>query len=87
MPAILVGRHMEGDLGGAELVARSRQWVRFSGSVSTVSAAFRTEFHKYEDGGRVRFANTVAPSVPVALAKVVAGVRGFNNFGLKPLHR
>ena len=68
-------------------VARGRQFVSFSGSASVAGKAFHTEFHQYKDNGKVRFANAQEPSVPLALAQVVAGVRGFNNFGLKPFYR
>ncbi len=68
-------------------IARGRQFVTFSGSAGAVSKAFHTEFHQYEYKGKARFANTQDPSVPLALAKAVAGIRGFNNFGLKPFHR
>ncbi|HXJ39736.1 MAG TPA: protease pro-enzyme activation domain-containing protein, partial [Bryobacteraceae bacterium] len=68
-------------------VARGRQWVSFTGSAAAAGRAFRTEFRQYRSGGRVRFANSREPSVPLALDRVVAGVHGFNNFGLKPLHR
>ncbi|NDJ11560.1 MAG: peptidase S8 [Acidobacteriia bacterium] len=70
-----------------DTVARGRQFVSFHGSVGAVARAFRTEFHKYDDNGRTRFANSREPSVPLAMDSLVAGVRGFNNFGLKPLHR
>lgn len=70
-----------------DTVARGRQFISFHGSAGEVARAFRTEFHKYNDNGRVRFANSREPSVPLAMERLVAGVRGFNNFGLKPLHR
>jgi uncharacterized protein (TIGR03437 family) len=61
-------------------VARGRRWITFSGSAVTVGRSFRTEFHRYLTDGAVHFANATAPSVPEALAEVVAGIEGLNDF-------
>jgi uncharacterized protein (TIGR03437 family) len=65
-------------------VARGRHWITFSGSVEKVSAALHTDFHRYSINGETHFANVSDPSVPAALAGVVAGFTGFNDFRLKP---
>ncbi len=69
------------------MVARGGQAITFSGSIGAVSKAFRTEFHRFEVGSKTHFANTKEPSVPLALERVVSGVRGFNDFRLAPLLR
>jgi len=54
-------------------VARGRHWITFSGTAASVGRGFRTEFHRYATDGEMHFANATAPSIPEALADVVAG--------------
>ena len=65
-------------------VARGRHWITFSGTAARMSAALRTEFHRYVVTGETHFANASDPSVPAALSGVVAGFTGLNDFRLKP---
>ena len=67
-------------------VARGRHWITFSGTAGQVGRAFRTEIRRYEVNGRLHVANASEPSVPEALADVVAGVEGLNDFGMEPLY-
>lgn len=68
-------------------VARSRIWIEFSGTARQVQDAFHTEIHQYLQNGAVHYANATNPSVPAALANVVLGMRGLNNFRLKPRNK
>jgi len=65
-------------------VARGRTSVFFSGTVSQIETVFRTEMHRYLVKGERHFANAVDPSVPAALAGVVAGVGRLHDFAPKP---
>ena len=65
-------------------VARGRNWVAVNGDASRIETAFRTEIHQYLVKGDRHFANSTQPSVPAALAGVVAGIRGLNDFRMKP---
>jgi subtilase family serine protease len=67
-------------------VARSRNMIRFSGTVSQVEQAFATQMHYYQSGGTRHFAPSTALSVPAAIASVVAGVRNLNDFRPRPQH-
>jgi hypothetical protein len=60
--------------------ARGRNWVSFSGTADQVSRAFHTPIHRYESNGQTHYANTAEPSVPSALADVVGGFLGLNDF-------
>jgi subtilase family serine protease len=61
-------------------VARGRHWITFSGSARQAGRAFRTEFHRFTAGGASHFANATPPQIPVALAGVVSGLVGLNDF-------
>ncbi|HEV1285700.1 MAG TPA: protease pro-enzyme activation domain-containing protein [Bryobacteraceae bacterium] len=61
-------------------VARSNNWVAFSGSAAQVTSALHTAIHQFEVNGRMHFANTQAPAVPEALSDVVGGFLGLNDF-------
>src|SRR5580698_7011009 len=61
-------------------VARGRHWITFSGSAVNVGRAFGTEIHSYVVNGERHFANATEPSIPAALAGVVGGFRGLNDF-------
>jgi subtilase family serine protease len=67
-------------------VARSRNMIRFSGTVNQVEQAFSTQMHYYQSGGARHFAPSTALSVPAALAPVVAGLRNLDNFRPRPQH-
>jgi uncharacterized protein (TIGR03437 family) len=61
-------------------VARGRNWVAFNGTAEQVSRAFHTPIHRFQANGRKHYANTAEPSVPAALAGVVGGFLGLNDF-------
>ena len=63
--------------------ARSGNWIGFSGTATQVSTALRTPVHYFQVDGQKHFSNTTAPSVPEALAGVISGFRGLNDFRLK----
>ncbi len=65
-------------------VARSRTWMVFSGTARQVEDAFRTEIHHYFLDGKNHFAIAAEPSIPQALADVVTGVDGLDDFQPEP---
>lgn len=65
-------------------LARARNWIAFSGTATQSSHALHTSFHSFQVDGETHFANTSAPSVPEALADVVGGFLGLNDFRLRP---
>src|SRR2546427_4571621 len=71
------GFHVEG-------VPASRNMITFSGTAQQVEMSLYTEMHRYVVNGKEHYANAGEPSIPAALAEVVSGFRGMNNFQLKP---
>jgi subtilase family serine protease len=67
-----------------EQVSPAGNAIRFSGNMGGVRAAFQTEIHQYETGGKMHKANATEPSIPAALAPVVRGVAALNNFHPQP---
>ena len=67
-----------------DYVARSRTFVAFSGVAEQVQNTFQTEIHRYNLDGEIHFANSRDASIPAALAGVVAGIRGLDDFYAKP---
>jgi uncharacterized protein (TIGR03437 family) len=65
--------------------ARGRNWVAFSGTAGQVSRALGTPIHRFEVNGKMHFANTAEIAVPEALADVIDGFLGLNDFYLQPL--
>jgi uncharacterized protein (TIGR03437 family) len=65
-------------------VARGRSWIVVNGTAAQVESAFQTEIHNYSVDGEIHFANASAPSVPAAFGLVIRGIRGLNDFRLKP---
>lgn len=65
-------------------VARGRNWIAVNGEAANIERAFQTEIHQYLVKGQMHFANAADPSVPAAIASVVTGVRGLNDFRMKP---
>ncbi|MGC2193556.1 MAG: S53 family peptidase [Terriglobales bacterium] len=61
-------------------VARGRTQVWFTGSVTQIEAAFRTEMHRYRVKGETHFANGVELAVPAALSRVVLGFHNLDDF-------
>ena len=58
--------------------------ISFSGNIAAVERAFQTQIHDYSVNGEKHFANATQISIPSAFAGTVAGVRGLNDFRLKP---
>lgn len=65
-------------------VARGRNWITFSGTAAQVQNAFGTEIHRYNVNGEMHVANSTAPRIPAALAGVVTGIHGLDDFHLEP---
>ncbi len=65
-------------------IPASRNAVSFSGSAAQVAAAFGTSIHRYSQNGEEHYANLTEPSIPAALAGVISGVAGLNDFRPKP---
>ena len=65
-------------------VSQSNNSISFSGSIATAEKAFQTEIHNYSLNGQTHYANATQISIPAALAGTVSGVRGLNDFRLKP---
>jgi Pro-kumamolisin, activation domain/Bacterial Ig-like domain (group 3) len=61
-------------------VNSARTLIQFDGTAGTVHSAFRTGIHGYAVNGERHFANASDPSIPAALAPVVAGIASLNNF-------
>jgi uncharacterized protein (TIGR03437 family) len=68
-------------------VARGRAWIQFSGTAQQVENAFHTQIHQYLKNGKLNYANSTDPSIPAALSDIVLGLRGLNNYRLKPRSR
>ncbi len=64
--------------------ARSRTYVTFSGTAQQVQSAFHTEIHRYIVDGQMHYANSSDPFIPEALAGLVAGLRGLDDFHPQP---
>jgi subtilase family serine protease len=67
--------------------SRARTRVSFSGTASQVESVFHTEFHRYLVNGDICFANATELYVPQALAGLVLGFRGLENFRPEPRTR
>jgi len=65
-------------------VARSRNVIRFSGTVRQIEAAFTTEMHSYYVNGEHHFAPSTLVSMPAAIAPTVLSVRNLNDFRPRP---
>jgi uncharacterized protein (TIGR03437 family) len=67
-----------------EETARGRGWIIFSGTAAQVEHAFQTEVHAYQLDGERHVAIATEPSLPAALAPLVWGFRGLDDFFVKP---
>jgi pro-kumamolisin-like protein len=61
-------------------LARGGTSIFFTATAAQAERAFHTELHNYLVNGQMRYANASTPGVPEALASVVMGIRGLNNF-------
>jgi hypothetical protein len=68
-------------------VVRGRTVIEFSGNVGLVRDVFHTAIHQYNVEGKLYQANVSDPSIPAALAPVVAGIVSLNNFPRQPDRR
>jgi uncharacterized protein (TIGR03437 family) len=67
--------------------ARARNFVVFGGTAAQVERTLRTPLHRYEVEGEMHVANAATPSIPEALAEVVEGFIGLDDFRLQPDHK
>lgn len=82
----MVGSWIEAGGFSIEDRARARNWILFSGTVADMERAFHVELHRLDVDGEAHFANTAGIQIPAALAGIVAGVRGLDDFRPEPLH-
>jgi len=61
-------------------VSAGRTSIEFSGTVGQLQSAFHTSIHRYAIGSQEHLANTNDPAIPAALAPVVSGIIGLNDF-------
>src|SRR5215469_16392072 len=71
----------------ADVVYPSAMLIDFSGTAGQVHRAFQTELHHIEVQGEMHVANVRDPSIPAALAPVVAGVVSLHDFRPQAMHR
>src|ERR1700684_1139467 len=72
-------------------ISNGRTVIEFSGTAGQVQQAFHTTIHKYSVPTKAgtledHWANSTDPSIPAALAPVVAGINTLHNFPRKPMH-
>lgn len=67
-------------------VARSRNMIRFSGTVGQVELAFQTQMHYFNITGEKHFAPSSLLSIPAAIEPTVESVRNMSDFKPKPMH-
>ena len=67
-------------------VARSRNLIRFSGTVNQVETAFQTQMHYYRRGGARHFAPSTVLSVPATIAPTIEAVGNLSDFRPRPMH-
>jgi hypothetical protein len=60
--------------------------IEFSGDARLVRNAFGTEIRRLQVDGVERWANMSEPQIPAAIAPVLSGVVGLNNFRPRPLY-
>jgi len=61
-------------------VHAGRSAIEFSATAGQIREAFQTEIHRYLVRGETHLANTADPTVPAALAPVIAGLAPINDF-------
>lgn len=65
-------------------VAPSRNRISFDATAAQAQSLFSVELRNYLVNDEVHYANNVEPSVPQALSGQLVGIRGLNDFTLKP---
>jgi hypothetical protein len=68
-----------------DTVPAGKTIIIFSGTAGQVREAFQTEIHYLNVRGEQHISNMSEPTVPKALAPVIAGLQSLNNFFPKPL--
>jgi subtilase family serine protease len=68
-------------------MARSSTFITFSGTVGQVQQAFGTSIHSLSLQGETHISNVTDPVLPAAIAGVVSGVTGLNDFKMQPRSR
>ena len=66
--------------------AKGGTWINFSGTAAEVDLAFHANMHDYNVDGHLHHANSTDPSIPRALADLVAGPVSLHNFPRKAMH-
>src|SRR5882672_1087960 len=61
-------------------VSKGRTVIEFSGTAGIVKRAFGTSIHRFLVKGQEHWANVGDPTIPAALAPVVAGIDSLHNF-------
>jgi len=67
-------------------VARSKNLVRFSGTVGQVEQSFQTQMHFYTVSGEKHYAPATTLSIPSAIASSVATVANLDDFRPRAMH-
>ncbi|HXJ40254.1 MAG TPA: protease pro-enzyme activation domain-containing protein [Bryobacteraceae bacterium] len=65
--------------------ARGRNWVAFSGTAGQVGKSLHTTIHRFESNGEQHISNVTDPAVPEALADVVGGFLGLDDFPMNSM--
>jgi len=65
-------------------VADSANAISFTGTAGQVRSAMGTAIHQFEVDGKMHFANASAVMLPAAMAQMVSGVRGLDDFKPTP---
>jgi hypothetical protein len=65
-------------------VHAGRVAIEFSGTAGQVKEAFQTQIHRYRSNGEMHLANSTDPSIPAALAPVIAGLASLNDLQPQP---
>src|SRR3569833_2803435 len=69
-----------------ERVARSRNMIRFSGTVGQLERAFQTEMHYYKTGSETHYAPATELSLPAAIAPTVQTIRNLSSIRPRSMH-
>jgi hypothetical protein len=70
----------------ASRISNGRTVIEFSGNPLLIQQAFGTAIHRFDVNGQAHWANVSDPTVPTALAPVVAGIDSLHNFRKKAQH-
>jgi subtilase family serine protease len=65
-------------------VSPSRNRISFEATAAQTETLFDVQLHRYRVNGQIHYANNTEPTVPEPLSSLVVGIRGLNDFRLKP---